>query len=353
MIEKVLLEFDSIKTKDALRSNVGVGSRFLALRQASNELIAEGRIAWVEVEGIPFKFWSKNTFNKIATKWGRLLDVDDQNESNFHSKRLCLRTQLCSNVFKSFKVVFRGKVYWVRAKEVPGWILEESEEDVFLDEGISNKMNDGGEVPDIDEVPETDFEETDEINGDQAKSVNGDNPNDKSNDVQVEHDRNSIGQASKIANSDSIGPRRFKKSDKGLSMNFLSLSVQGLAQKAKKDWVKELCIKNKVNIVVLQENKNGSIDLFSVKRCWGNLAFESNLLIVVVYAPHDYRDKCILWDYLSHVSNQWNEDVVMMGDFNEVRHKSNRFGSVFNAHGADIFNFFINKVGLEEIQLGG
>nr|GEU58474.1 RNA-directed DNA polymerase, eukaryota [Tanacetum cinerariifolium] len=43
----------------------------------------------------------------------------------------------------------------------------------------------------------------------------------------------------------------------------------------------------------------------------------------------------------------------MMGDFNEVRHKSDHFGSVFNAHGADIFNSFINKAGLEEIQLGG
>nr|GEX00122.1 putative RNA-directed DNA polymerase, eukaryota, reverse transcriptase zinc-binding domain protein [Tanacetum cinerariifolium] len=195
LLGRVLLEFDSIKTKDAFRSNVGVGSWFSALRQASNEFIVEDRIAWVEVEGFPFKFWTENTFNKIATKWGRLLDVDDQDESNFHSKRLCLRIQLCSNIFESFKVVFRGKVYWVRAKEVPGWIsefLEESEEDVFLDEGISNKMNDGGEVPNIDEVPKTDFKETDGL--------------------KVEHDENSIGQASKIANSDSIGPRRFKKS---------------------------------------------------------------------------------------------------------------------------------------------
>ena len=30
-------------------------------------------------------------------------------------------------------------------------------------------------------------------------------------------------------------------------MNFLSLNIQGLAQKAKKDWVKELCVSNKVN----------------------------------------------------------------------------------------------------------
>ncbi|GKF13113.1 RNA-directed DNA polymerase, eukaryota, partial [Tanacetum coccineum] len=78
-----------------------------------------------------------------------------------------------------------------------------------------------------------------------------------------------------------------------------------------------------------------------------------DILIVVVYAPHDVRDKRLLWDYLSHVSNQWAGEVVMMGDFNEVRYKSDRFGSNFNAHGADIFNNFIINAGLEEVPLGG
>nr|GEZ41741.1 RNA-directed DNA polymerase, eukaryota [Tanacetum cinerariifolium] len=62
-------------------------------------------------------------------------------------------------------------------------------------------------------------------------------------------------------------------------------------------------------------------------------------------------DTLTIWFNCS--SGKWNGDVVMMGDFNAVRHKSYRFGSVFNAHGADIFNSFINKEGLEEIQLGG
>ncbi|GJY15802.1 RNA-directed DNA polymerase, eukaryota, reverse transcriptase zinc-binding domain protein [Tanacetum coccineum] len=38
-------------------------------------------------------------------------------------------------------------------------------------------------------------------------------------------------------------------------MNFMSLNVQGLAQKAKTDWVKELCFNNKVNLLSLQEMK--------------------------------------------------------------------------------------------------
>ncbi|GJZ68508.1 RNA-directed DNA polymerase, eukaryota, reverse transcriptase zinc-binding domain protein [Tanacetum coccineum] len=42
-----------------------------------------------------------------------------------------------------------------------------------------------------------------------------------------------------------------------------------------------------------------------------------------------------------------------MGDFNEVRRKTERFGSVFNVQGADMFNTFIANAGLEEIPLGG
>ena len=57
-------------------------------------------------------------------------------------------------------------------------------------------------------------------------------------------------------------------------MNILSLNVQGLAQRAKKNWVRELCISNKINVLALQETKMESMDLFCVKSCWGNYAFD-------------------------------------------------------------------------------
>ncbi|GJR45017.1 reverse transcriptase domain-containing protein [Tanacetum coccineum] len=75
-------------------------------------------------------------------------------------------------------------------------------------------------------------------------------------------------------------------------------------------------------------------------------------MIIAVYAPHDPRDKRMLWDYLAHVINQWQGEVVIMGDFNEVRVKSDRFGTNFNVLGANIFNSFINSTGLEEVHLG-
>ncbi|GJY24956.1 nucleotide-binding alpha-beta plait domain-containing protein, partial [Tanacetum coccineum] len=124
----IILEFELVKSKDLFRDNTGAVSWFSVLRQASNDFMPEGRIVWVEVEGIPFKVWSGNTFNRIAAKWGELLDFDDQEDLYFHSKRLCIYTKLRSNIFENFKIVYRGKVCWIRAKEVPGWVLE------FLDD---------------------------------------------------------------------------------------------------------------------------------------------------------------------------------------------------------------------------
>nr|GFB44509.1 RNA-directed DNA polymerase, eukaryota [Tanacetum cinerariifolium] len=140
-----------------------------------------------------------------------------------------------------------------------------------------------------------------------------------------------------------------------------------------------------------------NMELFCVRNCWGNLAFnyihsnsvgnsggilcvwdsnsftkeshrlsdyfviirgkwlknDSDLMLVTVYAPHDPRNKRMVWEYLTHVINQWNGNVVVLGDFNEVRFKSDRFGSIFNVQGADEFNSFIEDAGLEEVPLRG
>ncbi|GKB49781.1 nucleotide-binding alpha-beta plait domain-containing protein, partial [Tanacetum coccineum] len=134
----VLLEFPSSKTKELFQENMGVGSWFSVLKQASTDFIPEGRIVWVEIEGVPFKLWSKNTFKRIAAKWGELLDVDDQKEEGFHSKRLCIYSKSGTNIYENFKVIFRGKVFFIRAKEVPGWVPE------FVDDSDDVNESDDG-----------------------------------------------------------------------------------------------------------------------------------------------------------------------------------------------------------------
>nr|GEU96334.1 RNA-directed DNA polymerase, eukaryota, reverse transcriptase zinc-binding domain protein [Tanacetum cinerariifolium] len=46
-------------------------------------------------------------------------------------------------------------------------------------------------------------------------------------------------------------------------------------------------------------------------------------------------------------------DVIVMGDFNEVRFAEERFRTIFNAHGATVFNSFISPGGLVEVPTGG
>ncbi|GJY32697.1 RNA-directed DNA polymerase, eukaryota [Tanacetum coccineum] len=121
----------------------------------------------------------------------------------------------------------------------------------------------------------------------------------------------------------------------------------------------EGCVKDIMNIIesrgASSETKMESMELTTIKSCWGNYAFDyvHSDAVVVVYAPHDLKDKCMLWDYLTYVSNHWDGEVMMMGDFNEVRFKSDRFGSFFNERGADMFNSFISNASLEEVPLGG
>ncbi|GJS63622.1 RNA-directed DNA polymerase, eukaryota [Tanacetum coccineum] len=79
----------------------------------------------------------------------------------------------------------------------------------------------------------------------------------------------------------------------------------------------------------------------------------TKLLIVSVYAPQSATDKRLLWSYITGLLSRWNGEVLVTGDFNEVRFERERLGSVFNVHGANEFNSFISNAGLVEIQLEG
>ncbi|GKC51091.1 RNA-directed DNA polymerase, eukaryota [Tanacetum coccineum] len=78
-----------------------------------------------------------------------------------------------------------------------------------------------------------------------------------------------------------------------------------------------------------------------------------SLLIISVYAPQDLSEKKMLWDYLQFTIENWAGEMIIMGDFNEVRTQEERFGSIFNSNGAAIFNHFISSSDLVEVPMGG
>ncbi|GJT40505.1 nucleotide-binding alpha-beta plait domain-containing protein [Tanacetum coccineum] len=64
----VMLEFKTEESKLKFKDNIGAMSWFSQIIKASTDFEIEGRIAWVEVEGIPFRLWSGNTFARISDK---------------------------------------------------------------------------------------------------------------------------------------------------------------------------------------------------------------------------------------------------------------------------------------------
>ncbi|GJT11631.1 hypothetical protein Tco_0858673 [Tanacetum coccineum] len=92
------------------------------------------RVVWVESEGVPLKLWTLEPFKELSPVWGYLIDSNDSD----------------------------GNLYWIRAKEVPGWtpdLVEDSDEeelsdDDSLEEGMKN-LESENDCSNSFEVPDT------------------------------------------------------------------------------------------------------------------------------------------------------------------------------------------------------
>nr|GEU67254.1 DIE2/ALG10 family [Tanacetum cinerariifolium] len=115
-----LIEFCVKKLLEKFKSYIGVGSWFSSLEYPSSSFVIDERAVWVDIEGVPMKIWTNNT------------------------KRICIKTKMEQNIFETFKIIIKGKVFWIRAKEVSGWtldFLDEDEEDEGEDESDEDLLD--------------------------------------------------------------------------------------------------------------------------------------------------------------------------------------------------------------------
>ncbi|GJZ21180.1 RNA-directed DNA polymerase, eukaryota [Tanacetum coccineum] len=117
----VMVDCEKEETKAKLIQHTGVKSWFSVLQNAIHDFVSEERIVWVDIEGIPLNLWSLETFTRIAKKWGEVVDIEDNVDSSFGRKRICIKTKQPLSILESFKIIFKGKVHMVRAKELFTW----------------------------------------------------------------------------------------------------------------------------------------------------------------------------------------------------------------------------------------
>nr|GEW00533.1 putative reverse transcriptase domain-containing protein [Tanacetum cinerariifolium] len=342
----------------------------------------KGDFVWRISLGTPLHAWLQTTFNKIASKWGDLVYMEDSS-FNKYSMRICVKTKFQHLITESFKVILKGKVYVVRDKEVTGRVLDFGMDDKTQSEDASeNNSVDIQNWDDThkDEVIPDSFQNQDNNDTNVEKSTSDEHfaehnqapPNEtyggpfgleeliqksskKRNKADQETNESdpkfppvfTPQHSDQLENLNDINnlpcrppqvtnktvndqlEKSMNKSPEGSKQkhsDFMSgpaKSINGLGGKEKKQWVKNLFHSHQVNFLSLQETKMVSFDVF-------------------------------LDNSLFHKKRTYSTDhCLCVEDFNEVRFASERYGSSFHSLNAAEFNSFIASSKLIDVPLGG
>ncbi|GJV39798.1 RNA-directed DNA polymerase, eukaryota [Tanacetum coccineum] len=344
----VSMEFLDSHARDCFQKHEGLYTWFSVVQPWKTDFKVDERVLWIDVEGVPLVAWTNKNFIKIAKRWGDMLFSEDSEDNNLWRKRLCVVTKVEEFIMESFKIIIKGKVSTVRAREIIGWtpdFMEEDNdsssdsgddvrwmlrrvlvkrkmesEDLFKPPGFSNFV-----------VEEKVASENDEgrVNSFNQVQENISNTKQNSNHVEIEQQVES--------NSNSVKGGRGSEKDSVLPKGKCPRNESSLLEK--------------MNEFVEIGQTMGSDYFVLVEGVWKQTG--TKLLMIGVYAPQDLSEKKLLWNYLHGVLSRWQGESIMMGDFNEVRVPSERHGSVFNKQGASMFNSFINSSSLIDVPLGG
>nr|GFA83570.1 RNA-directed DNA polymerase, eukaryota [Tanacetum cinerariifolium] len=350
------------------------------------------------VEGVPLHAWSRATFAKIGSKWGEMMDLEDGSNDLFARKRICIKTNHASNILETFKIIVKRKVFWVRAKELFVWspMFKETPEvehssDVVSTKGEADNVVEGGvhnddEESDTEAVSDTYFGDN-VVNVDNAE-VQGQEKDFGNPTVNVEVSSDPFNIYGLLNN---------RKKDNGTAgSNTTPPFPPGFTPKVHQqghydngnpnvnnmvDTNASPCKSVGSNTRIAKEAGNVEGNLYTDNRSCGFKLKEGGSILDIldemikdgqtmgfsmVGCTKDMEGiigaqgekvslsvKRLLWNYLSSLVTRRNGECLVMGDFNEVRRMEERWGSVFNARGADVFNSFISDSGLTECELEG
>lgn len=179
-------------------------------------------------------------------------------------------------------------------------------------------------------------------------------------------------------------------------MNILSLNICGTGSEKKREKLRFILNKHRVNFLSIQESMMSKSDTFRIKSLWGNFGFEFLELLAIghsggllsiwdprafikeeeyirdrfivvkgkwvshnlecymvnVYAPQQETEKTILWQSLLNFMAEHAGNFIICGDFNSVRGPDERMGTSFSKINATNFNIFLENSNLVDLYLG-
>ncbi|GJW50462.1 RNA-directed DNA polymerase, eukaryota [Tanacetum coccineum] len=118
----VLIEFQTASARNSFLNHKGMHNWLSKVIPWSRSFVPRERLIWLDIEGIPLVAWSLDSLKRVAGNWGEVVYLDEEQEDNYYSARLCVESQFSDFIMKSVEVDVEGKRYEVRVKEVTGWI---------------------------------------------------------------------------------------------------------------------------------------------------------------------------------------------------------------------------------------
>nr|GEX21475.1 RNA-directed DNA polymerase, eukaryota [Tanacetum cinerariifolium] len=394
----VLLEFGKQESKKNFMDHSGVNSWFHLIQDVPLDFVSDERIAWVDIEGVPLQAWSRETFSKISNKWGELMSIEDTSVASFGRKRVSILTKYPTSILESFKIIVKGKVYVVRAKELftlsPNFLgIKEnlcSSDDESVSGGMHNSNHsfmseeEGEFNPSDGDVPETIFGDNSASKKQMSEDPFGIYKIMKKNrpvgDSQTSPSLSHLPGFSPVIFGSHSSSDHAKVADKDPRINFQEASsdarfkadsllidaevlnsphvvrMKEFSTSRQKMWM--IMVGSSGGILCIWEASIFKKDFVTVSdnfiAIYGTwISNNAKIIIVSIYAPQQPCHKRVLWDYLSLLIDRWNGEVILKGDFNEVRSKEERRRLVFNHAGARVFNQFISSSGLIDVKMEG
>ncbi|GJS32565.1 RNA-directed DNA polymerase, eukaryota [Tanacetum coccineum] len=358
----VLFECRNVDIKDNLMRHTGMLSWFHVIQDAVHDFVSDERIVWVDIEGIPLNVWSRETFIRIGKKWGETLDIVDNVDASFGRKRLCIKTKQPLSIFESFKVIFKGKVLMVRAKELVTWnpiLLPDKEMDYSSDDESEHNSKQGsvhslnneevsnnGSESNVEEDPFKiyDILEKQTFGGAHEVSPSLSHPPGFTPEILVNQTEN-------VKGDDEVPP--------GVNDTVKNYSQVG-NQEANGDSINTSVVNTGGSVLGLLEDmiRVGQAMGYKMDGCAKDLEGNSEGILCVWEASIFKKEYATISDnfvaiYGTWLPNRWNGETVIMGDFNEVRSMDERRGSCFNPSSARAFDHFISSSGLVDVKLEG
>ncbi|GJX78048.1 RNA-directed DNA polymerase, eukaryota [Tanacetum coccineum] len=310
----VLLELDSVTSKEKITNHVGVGSWFEVLKPACNSFMCEERLVWVAIEGLPVKALTRNTYAKIVASWGELVDINESDNASFHAIRVCSEYKTRVRINDRVKIILRDSVIGLCFRAGTAWMPEF--QTVMEDALLQLRSN-----PVV------------HCLGNKAKKG-------WIQELNTKHRVNFVAlQETKMEKMDLFS---IKALWGNLSFDYAFSPSIGYSGGILCVWDPRLFVK---------DNSTVSDSFLAISGTW--IPSSTKLLVISVYAPQDLTERRMLWDFIHHLIDSWDGECVLLGDFNEVRFEHERRGSLFNSHGANSFNNFITRTGLIDLPLEG